>query len=426
MLSFEEALGVVLNSARGFSSERVDIDQAANRVLAEDVRSDMDIPPFNKSAMDGYACRRADLFRHTDGGQARELTVVETIPAGYRPTKSVGPAQCAKIMTGGMVPDGADCVLMKEYVETTSENAIRFVGGQTADNICRKAEDVSAGQVVLTKGTVLKPHHIAVLASVGHTRPMVSRRPRVGIMATGNELVEPASRPELSKIRNSNSVQLAAQAKAMGVPATDYGIAEDTEAAIDAMFKKAAEENDVVIISGGVSVGDFDLVPEVLKRNNVRLLFESIAVKPGKPTVYGVVARAECRGRPARDPKAGRLRHDAGKMPATRVYCFGLPGNPMSTFVQFEILIKPFLYKLMGHEYKYPNIQMPLDELIERKNTDRQVWFPVAITNAGTVRLIEYHGSAHISSLCDADGLIRVDVGVARLEKGALVQVRLI
>ncbi len=417
MLSFEEALGVVLNSAGGRPRERVDIRQAANRVLAEDVGSDMDIPPFNKSAMDGYACRRADL--------ARELTVVETIPAGYRPTKSVGPAQCVKIMTGGMVPEGADCVVMKEYVETAAENAIRFAGGQTADNICRKAEDVSAGQIVLPKGIVLKSHHIAVLASVGHTRPLVSRRPRIGIMATGNELVEPASQPELSQIRNSNSVQLAAQAKAMGVPATDYGIAEDTEAAIDAMFRKAAQENDVVIISGGVSVGDFDLVPAVLKRNNVRLLFESIAVKPGKPTVYGVVSRVSRRVEGVPPSNRGQDARDT-RTPATRVYCFGLPGNPMSTFVQFEILIKPFLYKLMGHEYKYPNIQMPLDELIERKNTDRQVWFPVAITDAGTVRLIEYHGSAHISSLCDADGLIRVDVGVARLEKGELVQVRLI
>lgn len=397
MLSFEEALSVVLDSARALDVERVDISQAAGRVMAEDVCSDMDIPPFNKSAMDGYACRRADL--------SRDLTVVETIPAGAVPTESIGRDQCAKIMTGGMVPDGADCVLMKEYVETVSENTIRFVGGHTADNICRKAEDVRAGQIVLPKGTVLKSHHIAVLASVGHTNPLVSCRPRVGIMATGSELVEPASRPELSQIRNSNSVQLAAQAKAMGVLSTDYGIAEDTEAAIDAMFKKAAAQNDIVIISGGVSVGDFDLVPAVLKRNNVRVLFEGIAVKPGKPSVFGVMDLPD---------------------ESKRVYCFGLPGNPMSTFVQFEILIKPFLYKLMGHDYKYPNIRMPLDELIERKNTERQVWFPVAITKAGTVRLIEYHGSAHISSLCDADGLIRVDVGVAQIEKGELVQVRLI
>jgi len=391
MLAFEEALRMVLSSARGLAGERVGIDHAANRVLAEDVKSDMDIPPFNKSAMDGYACRRADL--------GHELQVVETIPAGAIPAQSVGPNQCAKIMTGSVVPEGADCVVMKEFVETLTQDSIRFAGQRTADNICYKGEDVRAGQVVLSKGTLLKPHHIAVLASVGRTRPLVSKRPSVGIIATGSELVDPASRPEASQIRNSNSVQLAAQAEAMGVPATDYGIAEDTEAAIDAMFKKAAGQNDVVIISGGVSVGDFDLVPGILKQNNIELLFESIAVKPGKPSVFGV---------------------------SDSVYVFGLPGNPMSTFVQFEVLIKPFLYKLMGRDYKCPDIRLPLAEPIERRRTERRVWFPVAITEAGAIRLIEYHGSAHISSLSHADGLISVDPGVARLEKGTLVQVRLI
>jgi molybdopterin molybdotransferase len=391
MLPFEKALDAVLSSARPLDTERIGITDAANRVLAEDVKSDMDIPPFNKSAMDGYACRRADL--------ASELTIVETIPAGYTPTKSIGPSQCAKIMTGSVVPEGADCVVMKEYIETPAENTIRFVGKQTADNICQRAEDIKAGDIVLHKGTVLKPHHIAVLASVGHTRPMVSKIPRVGVIATGSELVDPESRPEPSQIRNSNSFQLAAQVESVGAIATDYGITGDTEDAIDNMFKKAAGENDVVIVSGGVSVGDFDLVPGILRQNNIDLLFESIAVKPGKPSVFGV---------------------------SETVYCFGLPGNPMSTFVQFEILIKPFLYKLMGHDYKYHDVRMPLEESIERRKTERQVWFPVAITQAGTVKLIEYHGSAHISSLCCADGLVSVDVGVAEIEKGTTVPVRLI
>jgi len=413
MLAFEEALRVVLSSARGMAGERVGIDQAANRVLAEDVKSDMDIPPFNKSAMDGFACRRLDL--------GHELQVVETIPAGAVPTRVIGPDQCAKIMTGSVVPEGADCVVMKEFVETPAEDTIRFTGQRTLDNVCYKGEDVKAGQIVLSKGTLLRPHHIAILASVGHTRPLVSKTPAVGIIATGSELVDPASRPEPSQIRNSNSVQLAGQASAMGVPATDYGIAEDTEAAIDAMFKKAAEENDVVIISGGVSVGDFDLVPGILKQNNVELLFEGIAVKPGKPSVFGVVARASS---PRKHGHACPER-SRGNGRATG-YCFGLPGNPMSTFVQFEVLIKPFLYKLMGHDYKCPDVRLPLAEPIEIKAAQRLVWFPVAITEAGTVRLIEYHGSAHISSLSNADGLISVDVGVARLEKGALVQVRLI
>ena len=391
MLSFEKALDTVLRSARPLGAENVDITDAVNRVLAEDVKSDMDMPPFNKSAMDGYACRRADL--------ANELAVIETIPAGYSPTKSVGPGQCAKIMTGGVVPEGADCVVMVEYTESPTEGAMRFTGEKTNDNICQKGEDIKAGDVVLRKGELLKPQHIAVLASVGNARPLVSKMPRVGIIATGSELVDPATEPEPCQIRNSNSFQLAAQAGSMGVAVTDYGIAEDTKEAIDRTFKKVAAANDVVIVSGGVSMGDFDFVPDILKRNNIDLLFESIAVKPGKPSVFGV---------------------------SEDVYCFGLPGNPMSTFVQFEILIKPFLYKLMGRQHRHENVRMPLDEAIKRKKTVRQVWLPVAMTEAGTVKLIEYHGSAHISSLCSADGLISVDVGVPQVEKGAIVPVRLI
>jgi len=391
MLSFEKALDTVLSSARPLGAEPVSLADAANRVLAEDVKSDMDIPPFNKSAMDGYACRRADL--------ANELTVIEIVPAGYMPAKSVGPGQCAKIMTGAVVPEGADCVVMKEYIESPTESTVRFVGEKTKDNICQKGEDIKAGDVVLRKGELLKPQHIAVLASVGRPRPIVSKAPRVGIIATGSELVDPGAVPEPCQIRNSNSFQLAAQAGSMGAAVTDYGITKDTKEAIDNTFKKVAAANDVVIVSGGVSVGDFDFVPDILKRNNIDLLFEGIAVKPGKPSVFGV---------------------------SDDLYCFGLPGNPMSTFVQFEILIKPLLYKLMGCEHRHESIRMPLDESLERRKTERQAWFPVAITEAGTVKLIEYHGSAHIGSLCPADGLISIDVGVGRIEKGTAVPVRLI
>ena len=185
----------------------------------------------------------------------------------------------------------------------------------------------------------------------------------------------------------------------MGTVATNYGIARDTTDDIDGIFKKAAGENDVVIISGGVSVGDFDLVPGILKQNGIDLLFEKIAVKPGKPTVFGV---------------------------SEDVYCFGLPGNPVSTFVLFEILVKPFLYKLMGHDYRSPNVQMPLGETFRRKKTIRQRWFPVAITETGTVKGVEYHGSAHINSLSGADGLVSMGVGVAEIEKGTIVPVRLV
>ena len=167
---------------------------------------------------------------------------------------------------------------------------------------------------------------------------------------------------------------------------------------IDAVLKRALAENDVVIVSAGVSVGDFDLVPEALRQNRVKLLFEKIAVKPGKPTVFGVSERG---------------------------YCFGLPGNPVSTFVIFELLVKPFLYRLMGHDFLPVYVQMRLDETIARKDIERQSWIPVKITSEDSVQPVQYHGSAHLSALCEAGGLISMEIGVASLERGTPVRVRL-
>ena len=219
-----------------------------------------------------------------------------------------------------------------------------------------------------------------------------------GGVAGGDELVEPAAKPGPFQIRNSNSVQLIAQLQAMGIAARDYGIMRDVADEIDRVLRAALAENDVVLISGGVSVGDFDLVPGVLRQNNVRLLFDKIAVQPGKPTVFGI---------------------------AEHGWCFGLPGNPVSTFVIFELLVKPFLYKLMGHDYSPRCVRMRLDEPIGRKDTDRQSWIPVKIVSDDAVKPVEYHGSAHLLALCEADGLISLEIGVASLARGTPVQVRL-
>ena len=396
MLTFDKALETVLDSARPLNTERIDLGCALNRILAQDVKADMDIPPFNKSAMDGYACQKADL--------SNELTVIEIIPAGHVPEKNIETNQCSKIMTGAMVPEGADCVIMKEYVETAGGGTIRFVGEETVNNICQKAEDIKTGDVVLQKGTMLRPQHIAVLASVGNTKPLVSKRPTVAVIATGTELVDPSARPGPSQIRNSNSFQLAMQIESMGAEAINYGIAGDTDDEIDAVFKKALTQSDVVIVSGGVSVGDFDLVPGILKNNDIELLFEKIAIKPGKPTVFGVLRGWESENK----------------------YCFGLPGNPVSTFVLFEILVKPFIYTLMGYNYEPLNVQMLLGGPLYNKKAKRQRWLPVTITKEGTVIGTEYHGSAHINSLCSADGLVCIDAGVTQLKKGTHVAVRLI
>ncbi len=391
MLLFDEALRIVLDSAHGLAGEHVDIAQATNRILAEDVESDMDMPPCDRSVVDGYACRREDL--------ANELKIIETIPAGMPPKKTIGPNQCAKIMTGASVPSGADCVFMVEFTENPTAGTVRFVGENTDDHIRPQSRDIKAGQVVLRSGTRIRPQHIAVLATVGHAEVLVAKKPAVAVIATGDELVEPQSKPSPWRLRNSNSPQLAAQLESVGTVVTDYGIAKDTTDEINQTFKKAAAENDVVLLSGGVSMGDFDLVPGILKQNNIELLFEKIAMKPGKPTVFGI---------------------------SENLYCFGLPGNPVSTFAVFELLVKPFLYKLMGHDYAPPNVQMPLEETIGRKDTERRGWTPVTITDAGTLRKVEYHDSGHINALCGADGLVCMDIGVAEIPKGTIVQLRLI
>ncbi|HIJ67271.1 MAG TPA: molybdopterin molybdotransferase MoeA [Planctomycetes bacterium] len=391
MITFEEALQIVVDSVHPVGSERVELKDASGRVLAEDVKSDIDMPPFSRSSMDGYACRREDL--------ENELKVIETIPAGTVPEKPVGPNECSKIMTGSMVPSGADCVVMVEFTEKVGEDAIRFTGKKTTNNIRHKAEDIKKGEVALRMGTLLMPQHIAVLASVGHLQPLVAKRPGVGIISTGDELVEPQLRPGPSQIRNSNSLQLFVQLSDMGADVRDYGIAKDTVGEIDSLIKKAAGENDIVIVCGGVSVGDFDFVPEVFRQNNFDLLFEKVAVKPGKPTVFGL---------------------------SEKVFCFGVPGNPVSSFVIFNLLIKPFVYKLMGYDYRPRDIRMPLAESVSRKNTKRKSWIPVVITENFSAVPVEYHGSAHIDSLCGADGLINFEIGAAEIEKDTVVTVRLI
>lgn len=389
MLPFEKAFEVILNSAYLLGTESVDIAHVMDRVLAEDIKSDIDMPPFNKAAMDGYACRREDL--------ANELTIVETIPAGVSPERAIAPNQCAKIMTGATVPDGADCVIMVEFTENPTENTVRFTGKETAGNICTKAEDIQAGQIVLRKGTLIKSRHLATLAAVGCANLRVAVRPRVAVIATGNELVEPSEKPSLAQIRDSNSFQLVAQAETVGAVTKNYGIVRDTKQAIDAAIRTASAENDVVLVSGGVSMGDFDFVPDILKQNGFELMFEKIAIKPGKPTVFGV---------------------------SENVFCFGMPGHPVSGFVIFELLVKPFLYKLMGYDFTPLGIKMPLGTSISRRKKGRPSWIPVIVTRQGTVEPVEYHGSAHFNALCAADGLICIPKGTAELEEGTMVSVR--
>lgn len=389
MIQFKQAYKIIMDSARLLGTERVNLSLALRRVLAEDVSSDIDMPSFNKSARDGYACRREDINN--------ELEVIEVIPAGYVPRKIIGKNQCAKIMTGAIVPEGADCIVMVEFTQKLTDNTIKVVNGDSDDYIYFAGEDVRAGDVVIKRGTVIHPQHIAILAAVGCTNPLVYMRPRVGIITTGNEIVEPDVKPTLSQIRNSNGHQLAAQLTDINALSKYYGIAKDDEFALNSMFRKAIAESDVVIVSGGVSMGDFDIVPYVAQKNGIKILFHKVAIKPGKPLIFGT---------------------------SEKIAFFGLPGNPVSTFVSFELFVKPFLLGMMGHKYEPHTITLPLAKTVRRRKAERLEWFPVQIVPGGQAMPVEYHGSGHITALSETDGIFPISIGTEKIEKGTMVNVR--
>jgi molybdopterin molybdotransferase len=389
MIEFEEALEIILSSETKPKTKQIPFEESLHKILAQDVFSDIDMPPFNKSAMDGFACRREDL--------QQELEMIEIIPAGQMPKKTVGKNQCSKIMTGSMVPPGADCVIMVEHTDETSDNKIKFTAENTKRNFVLKCDDVKIGDLVLRKGTLVKPQHIAVMASVGCTDPSVFVAPKVGVLSTGNELVEPAIVPSESKIRNSNSYQIMAQIQNMGCTAKYFGIVQDSEEHSIEMIEKALSECDVVLLSGGVSMGDFDFIPAAFQKLGIDIKFEKIAVQPGKPTVFGT-----------KDQK----------------FVYGLPGNPVSSFTIFELLVKPLLYKISGHDFKVLPLKLEMGGDYKRKRSVRKSFLPIGINDEGKVIPLDYHGSAHVHALVEADGLIGIPIGKTELKKGELVDVR--
>jgi len=391
MILFEEALGIISESAVPLASEKIRLEDCLGRVLAANIFSDMDMPPFDKSAVDGYACRRADL--------EKELIVLETIPAGKVPTKFVNAGECSKLMTGGMLPEGADIVIMVEDVEITGPETIRFTAHKTASNYCKIAEDITSGEKVLEKGTLIRPQEVAILASVGCANPEVYQQPRIGIISTGDELVEPGETPALSQIRNSNAWQLLAQAQRAGCKATYFGIARDTEEATLEIIQQAAAESDIVILTGGISAGDFDFVPAVIQQAGFDIKFRSMAVQPGKPVIF-----------------------------ATRgnQYLVALPGNPVSSFVQFELLVKHLIKLITGNKVPVLRIKVPMGIDYLRKRTARKAFFPVYLSDEGTAMPVEYHGSAHIHSYINAHGIVTIEIGENEIKKGTLVDVRLV
>ena len=391
MISLENAISTVLEHSKELKkTETLPLWESLGRILATDITSDVNMPPFNKSAVDGFACRRNDLQTN--------LKIIEVIAAGQFPKLEVTQGTCTKIMTGAPVPTGADCVIMVEDTEMVGDNHVRFSLKETKTNIAHFAEDVKVGDKVLSKGILIEPQHIAILSSVGISKVEVAVKPKVSILVTGDELVETHEKPGLGQIRNSNGHQLVAQVIRAGATPNYQGIIEDTKEATHKAVSSALNASNIVVLTGGVSMGDFDYVPEVLRDLGVDILFQTMAVQPGKPTVFGV--------------KGEKL-------------VFGLPGNPVSSLFQFDLLVRTAILCLMGAKNPIKEIKkIPLAEEFRRKRSSRLALVPAFVNSNGEVEQVNYHGSAHINSLATATAIIIVPIGTDLIKKGELVNVR--
>ncbi|MCQ9207021.1 MAG: molybdopterin molybdotransferase MoeA, partial [Omnitrophica bacterium] len=281
MIEFEKALDAILRNAKRLGVEKASLEDSMGRVLTEDVCSKINMPPFDKSAMDGYALNYKDAQRIP-----AQLKCTGFIQAGEMFTKKVSPGECVKIMTGAGLPKGADSVVMVEDTSSSESYVEICKSAKKHRNICFKGEDVKIGQKVIEKGKTLSVSDMALLASIGRRFAWVVKKPRVAVLNTGGEIVPLGRKLKSREIYNSNGPQLMALLKKDGIGARYLGIAKDRPKELKSSLEKGLE-NDVLLVSGGVSMGDYDLVPEILMELGVKKIFHNVRTKPGKPLFFG-------------------------------------------------------------------------------------------------------------------------------------------
>lgn len=383
MLTVEEALDIIQNEVRPFEVESVPLAETLGLVLAEDVISDLDSPPFDKSLMDGYAVRSADVVDGT-----ASLKVIEEITAGRVPTKTVGTGEATRIMTGAPIPEGADAVVKVEETECDSSTEtvrINTPNLQPGSNLIQRGTSMKQGDVVLSAPRLLRPQELGALAEMGKSELSVRRQPKIAVLATGDELVPVGETPGPGQIRNSNETMLSAQIeRAYGIPAPQ-GIARDNASHLKEKISVGLQ-NDILLLSGGVSAGKLDLVPSELQSAGVKEFFHKVQIKPGKPIWFGILEEN-----------------------GTRKYVFGLPGNPVSSLVCFELFVRTAIRRLMGTEPVQPQAvraKLGQEHLVRG---GRPTYHPARLewTETGPVATpVRWHGSSDLQSTVEADGMI--------------------
>lgn len=391
MLTTEEAIEIIMKSDVWPDVEEVCLIESQNRVLAQDVVSPIEIPGFTKSLMDGYAINSSDY--------SECFEVIEVIYAGNYPEKEIKKGQCSKIMTGAALPKGADKVVKVECTQVIDEKV--FVKEKEQLNyVVLQGEYVKKGDRVIKKGTIVASKEIGVLASLGISTVKVYKKTSIGLFSTGDELTQPGEELLLGKIYDSNSFQLRSQIETTGAICNYYGTIKDEREQLKKAIEEAAKECQMVLVSGGMSMGEKDYIPGLLKELDFQIEFYKVAVKPGKPLLFG---KKNCCGK--------------------NVFAFGIPGNPVSAFISFEIFIKPLIYKSMGYDFKPVIFSGEIKENLKRVMADRNEFIPVKF-DGKNIYPVNYKTSDHINALVNANAIIELGKGVFEIKKGDRLDVR--
>jgi len=394
MLQLEEARERILAVIEPLPSEVISLQDAAGRFAAQDMAAPLDLPLFDNSAMDGYAVRSEDL-KSASSSQPVSLKIVAHVPAGKTATISIKTGTCARIFTGSALLSGVDAVVMQEDVRSEADVALFQEPVKPWENVRFRGEDVKTGSIVLKAGDRLTAGAIAVLGALGMAAVTVRRRPTVGILSTGNELQEPGKTLAPGQIYESNRAALAALVRNAGGETRVFPVVPDNPDAIRTALKEAFEQCDLVITSGGVSVGEFDFVKDVFQRLGGELNFWRVAMRPGKPFAFGTFQ---------------------GK------YLFGLPGNPVSAFVTFLLLVWPAIARAQGaNEVELPSHPAVAGDTFANK-MDRRHFMRVRIDGEGHAHLSGVQASHALSSLVSANGLVDVPARTI-IERGTEVRV---
>jgi molybdopterin molybdotransferase len=397
MIDYEDALRRVIARAKPFPGESVPLTRSLGRTLARNIRARAPIPPFAKATMDGYAVRSEDTGP-AEPGRPVELEVIEDLPAGRVSRKVLSSGRAVRIMTGAPLPAGADAVVMVEDTEKADARVKIFRAVSPGDNIGRAGEDLEKGDLILEKGELVGPAEVGMLAALGISAVRVVRRPKLAVIATGDEIVEPGEKAGPGRIWNSNGYSLLALALEAGAEVRYLGIARDRASELKRKFRMAGDM-DILTVSGGVSVGDYDLVKEELGRLGVRPVFWQLRIKPGKPTFFGV------RG---------------------RQLVFGLPGNPTSAMVMFHLFVRPAIDRMLGRKQTgLRGGQAVLEQEISVRPGRTQFLRGRLIGDGPVLRVEPFpdQRSGVLRSMVKSRVLIVVPAELSRLEKGREVNI---